>query len=117
MVHEACQIVVRELRHEVERRVGVDEYAEDQVVVFQALAGGGSFVHGGGKVGKEERGTRGKGTEKEMGSLHTRTVRWVCGEILGTMFDGVGGCEGGGLQVRDQVDGISKGLADLDVEE
>ncbi|OAP60871.1 hypothetical protein AYL99_05873 [Fonsecaea erecta] len=93
-VDEAVGSVVRAFARECARGGGcVDEFAEDQLVIFQALADGASSVD----VGKS--GKRGgiKGRE-ETGSLHTRTVRWVCREMLGTVFDGYGGCEGGGMK-------------------
>ncbi|EXJ85290.1 hypothetical protein A1O3_05965 [Capronia epimyces CBS 606.96] len=57
--------------------VHVDEFTEDQLVIFQALAEGTTTVHAGGRFGN---------------SLHTRTVRWVCHEMLGSVFDGLGTC-------------------------
>lgn len=81
VVAEVVGHVVREFSDECrspENHDGacVDEYAEDQLVVFQALAEGRTSVHAGGN------------------SLHTRTVRWVCQEMLGSVFDDLGGCEG-----------------------
>ncbi|KIX08119.1 uncharacterized protein Z518_02775 [Rhinocladiella mackenziei CBS 650.93] len=90
IVTEVVGYVVREFERECERVKGgrcVDEFAEDQIVVFQALGKGKSSVD----VGS----SRGEG-KVDGGSLHTRTVRWVCEEMLGTVFDGVGGCEGKG---------------------
>ncbi|MCJ1302049.1 hypothetical protein MMC08_004850 [Hypocenomyce scalaris] len=76
--------VVRELEDELKHGGCVDEYMEDQLVVFQALARGRSVVEGG------------KGREA---SLHTRTARWVVERLLGVAFDGKGQCEGLGLRV------------------
>ncbi|KAJ9607687.1 hypothetical protein H2200_007765 [Cladophialophora chaetospira] len=89
-VDEAVNTVVRDFRREVEREKCVDEFVEDQLVVFQALAEGGSQVDGG-RVG-------GKGEDKETGSLHTRT--------------------GGGLRRRkDGLQELTNGIEDLDVNE
>lgn len=79
--------VVRELEGELRRGGCVDEYMEDQLVVFQALAQGRSLVDGG------------KGKEA---SLHTRTARWVVERLLGVRFDEVGACEGVGLRVGER---------------
>ncbi|EXJ86073.1 hypothetical protein A1O1_06442 [Capronia coronata CBS 617.96] len=66
----------------------MDEFAEDQLVIFQALAEGRTSVHAhGGGVGTMSRGNG-------RSSLHTRTVRWVCQQMMGTVFDEMGGCEG-----------------------
>ena len=116
-VDEAVNHVVRDLRKEVERGGCVDEFAEDQLVIFQALAEGASRLDNGSSSGLG--GQEGKAGEVETGSLHTRTVRWVCSEMLGTVFDGVGGCEGRALREREEedVEGIRRGLANLDVDE
>ncbi|KIW67069.1 hypothetical protein PV04_06345 [Phialophora macrospora] len=124
MVDEAVRHVVRDFRREVERGSCVDEFAEDQFVIFQALADGASRVDPG-RVG-EKATARAKArdieseSEIETGTLHTRTVRWVCQEVLGTVSDGVGGCQGGGLRrdlARGGVDEISEQLSDLGLEE
>ncbi|OCL00036.1 RNA 3'-terminal phosphate cyclase, partial [Cenococcum geophilum 1.58] len=79
--------VVNELAAEIEHGGCVDEYMRDQLVVFQALAKGKSFVDG----GRLEDGS------SVPPSLHTRTAEWVVNEILGVEFDGKGCCEGVGL--------------------
>jgi len=66
-VEHAVAGVVGELSREVENGGCVDEFMQDQLVVFQALAGGESVV---------DAGMRGQG------SLHARTVRWVCRTML-----------------------------------
>lgn len=71
--------VVKELDKELAHGGCVDEYLQDQLVVFQALAQGKSSID----FGKE--------TEP---SLHTQTVRWVGQEILNLNFDNEGACEG-----------------------
>ena len=128
-VELAARDVVSEFKREVTRGYSVDEFAEDQIVVFQALAEAASQVHGGRNGTVVRRGVEDPDEVKkycgyradvkgETGTLHTRTVRWVCEEMLGTAFDGVGGCEGGGLK-RDErgVDDIGRGLAALDIDQ
>jgi RNA 3'-terminal phosphate cyclase (ATP) len=84
MVHR----VVTDLSMEVERGGSVDEFMQDQLVIFQALAAGQSEVDAG--VGREQ------GTE------HTRTVKWVAEQMLGKeMFAGVV-VDGCGLTVGSQ---------------
>lgn len=88
--------VVRELESEVANGGCVDEYMQDQVVVFQALGEGRSGVGGGGG---------GEGTvegEEGVPSLHTGTARWVVERVLGRGFDGKGECEGVGLRVGER---------------
>ncbi|KAH7091640.1 RNA 3'-terminal phosphate cyclase domain-containing protein [Paraphoma chrysanthemicola] len=72
-----------ELLGEIAHGGCVDEYARDQVVVFQALAEGKSRVDAGLKDGVNNR-----------LSLHTRTAMWVAEKMLGVKFDEEGGCEG-----------------------
>ncbi|KIV79088.1 hypothetical protein PV11_06674 [Exophiala sideris] len=88
IIDQAVRQVVHDFARECERGGWVDEFAEDQLVVFQALAMGRTNVDAGIYHQSE------KDMERETGSLHTRTVRWVCNEMLGTVFDGLGGCEG-----------------------
>lgn len=113
IVAEVVGHVVRDFVRECEKLGGVDEFAEDQLVVFQALAEGVSSVDAGrGKGNGEQNG--------ENGSLHTRTVRWVCEEMLGTVFDGVGGCEGAALVRREdqvEVNEISRAFERGDIDD
>lgn len=80
---EAC---FKALNKEIEHGGCVDEFMQDELVVFQALASGRSFVYAGEGVGE--------------GSLHTKTVRWVAETLTGIVFDGEGksGVEGVGLK-------------------
>lgn len=71
--------VFTELEAELAHGGCCDEYMQDQLVVFQALAKGRAVVDDG-----KERGP----------SLHTRTARWVAEEVLGVSFDEKGECEG-----------------------
>jgi len=68
MVKKVTLDVVTQLQEELNRGGCVDQYMQDQLVVFQALAQGESRVDAG--LGYE-------------GTLHTRTVRWVCAQLLG----------------------------------
>ena len=63
----------------------MDEYMRDQLIVFEAISHGRSYVDGG--VGTQE------------GSLHTKTCRWVTEQILvgQAQFDATGGCMGIGF--------------------
>ena len=61
--------VVSDIRGEVDMGGSVDEFMQDQLVIFQALATGTSEVDAG--MGREE------------GSEHTRTVKWVVEQMLG----------------------------------
>ena len=70
--------VITDLKREMDHGGCVDEYMQDQMVVFQALAGGQATVDAG----------------VEQVSLHTRTARWVTEKILGVDFKQNGGCEG-----------------------
>ncbi|KAH9895488.1 RNA 3'-terminal phosphate cyclase domain-containing protein [Xylariomycetidae sp. FL2044] len=109
---EIATKVCRDLRAEVERGGVVDEFMQDQLVVFQALTKGRTWVHrggGGGEgggteindlgnelrglgIGKEE--VEGEGGEEGMrrdretdrpfgeGSTHATTARWVASQLL-----------------------------------
>lgn len=73
------------LKKEIEHGGCVDEFMQDELVVFQALARGRSFVYAGEGV--------------EEGSLHTKTVRWVAETLTGIVFDRENfGVEGVGLK-------------------
>lgn len=94
----ACETVVRNLKNELKRGGCVDEFMQDQLVIFQTLAKGDSVVDGG-----EWTNTRDTEHDEECGdeagSLHTRTVRWVCEQMLrrhrvSVRFKEGGLCEG-----------------------
>ena len=72
-----------DLLAEIEHGGCVDEYLQDQLVVFQALAEGRSQVYGGKR----------KDVLMEP-SLHAKTAQWVAKEIIGVEFDDEGGCKG-----------------------
>lgn len=68
---------------EIEHGGCVDEWMRDQLVVFQALAKGTSYVDGGTREGRTVE-----------PSLHTKTAMWVAEKILDVAFDDGGVCEG-----------------------
>lgn len=78
-VDDLVSRVVDDLEQELAHGGCVDEFLQDQLVVFQALAEGRGFVN--------------LGKVKEA-SLHTRTVRWVAEKIMGVEFDDAGTCAG-----------------------
>lgn len=72
----------------------LDFHMEDQVVIYMALAKGRSrcerVVTGDARLGLRSKTRSGP-------SLHTQTVQWVIGELLGVEFSEAGECEGVGL--------------------
>lgn len=77
VVEELVSRVVDDLEGEVGHGGCVDEYLQDQLVIFQALAEGTTSVDYG----------KNKNDGKELvSSLHTSTVQWVAEEILGVKF-------------------------------
>ncbi|KAL8945406.1 MAG: hypothetical protein Q9211_000071 [Gyalolechia sp. 1 TL-2023] len=76
--------VVKELDKEIERGGCADEYMQDQLVVFQALAEGRSRVDSG---------------DNTKATLHAQTARWVVEQVLGLTFDEQGTCNGCGFEV------------------
>lgn len=98
--------VVKDLKRELKHGGCVDEYMQDQLVVFQALAVGKSKIDGG------------KGREP---TLHTQTARWVVEQVLCTRFDDMGRCEGLGFRVGEnfrereggEADDTTEGIANL----
>lgn len=71
--------VTNDLKKELKHGGCVDEYMQDQLVVFQALAVGKAEVQG--------------GIDREA-SLHTKTARWVAEQVVGVGFDELGRCQG-----------------------
>lgn len=74
--------VVGELSRELAHGGCVDEYLQDQLIIFQALSEGRAVVDSG---------------KNDDGSLHTQTARWVVQQMLGLGFDR-GSCTGIGFQ-------------------
>ena len=84
--------VIKHLDQELERGGCVDEYMQDQLVVFQALAEGRCVVDSG----------------KDMhATLHTQTARWVAEQLLGLSFDEQGSCRGCAFEVGENF--VSRG--------
>ena len=96
---EIAQRIVDELDAEIRKGGAVDEYLQDQLVVFQALAEGRSSVPGTAEslASNKERLDR---TDEPFGdgSTHTTTARWVTSQLLphtrwidkGRMCEGAG---------------------------
>ena len=104
MVDKAVTQVVGDLVGEIEGGGCVDEHMQDQLVCFQALARGSSVVRG----------------KDGAGTLHTRTARWVCEQVLGergVRFDAEGGCEGVGINVREDAGSVVHRLEKLEIQE
>ena len=76
--------VMKDLKKEMKHGGCVDEYMQDQLVVFQALAAGKAEVE--------------CGVDREA-TLHTKTARWVAEQVVGADFDELGGCQGLGYAV------------------
>ncbi|TVY14433.1 RNA 3'-terminal phosphate cyclase [Lachnellula arida] len=96
---EIAQKVVDELDAEVRKGGLVDEYLQDQLIVFQALAERKSSIPGSNDTATSDR----KCVERMDepfgdGSTHTTTARWVTGQLLpnvkwidnGRICEGVG---------------------------
>ena len=97
MIEAAVSAVVSEIISEIEGGACVDSNMRDQLVMFQALARGRSVVRG-----KDDEGT-----------LHARTARWVCEQILGGVkFERDGNCRGVGFNVEA---GIEQGVEGLEI--
>ncbi|KAB5560232.1 RNA 3'-terminal phosphate cyclase domain-containing protein [Coniochaeta sp. 2T2.1] len=106
--------VCQELWEEVQGRGVVDEYLQDQLVVFQALAEGKtSFPRSGEseleeeladlKLNDKEKTRKEKATEPfGEGSTHTTTARWVTAELLqGVEWYNEGRvCQGAGIMME-----------------
>lgn len=97
------QKVVDELDIEVRKGGVVDEYLQDQLVVFQALAEGKSCIPG----TLKELNSEGDCVDKRdwpfgEGSLHTTTARWVASQLLPTVkwIDQGRVCEGAGWKAE-----------------
>ena len=95
MIDHMCQTVVMELKRELKRGGCVDEYLQDQLVIFQALGSGTSVIDGGDWGDHQSHEDPEYGDAE--GSLHSRTVRWVCERMLrkqGVEFESRGKCRG-----------------------
>ena len=101
-VKKLVKMVVGQLCAELRSGGCVDEYLQDQLVVFQALANGRSVVLGGKAINSASQNRGGRETDDaaaRAASLHTQTARWVAGEVLDVTFDDDGTCDGIGFVV------------------
>ncbi|KAE8454418.1 hypothetical protein EG329_000040 [Mollisiaceae sp. DMI_Dod_QoI] len=102
---EISQRVVDELDAEIRKGGLVDEYLQDQLIVFQALAEGKSSIAGTAEALASDR-ERMDRTDKPFGhgSLHTTTARWVASQLLPQVNwkDGGRTCEGAGWKTVDE---------------
>jgi RNA 3'-terminal phosphate cyclase (ATP) len=97
---EIAQKVVDELDTEVRKGGCVDEYLQDQLVIFQALAKGRSVIFDSSNDGDADLEEIFDRTDEPFGngSLHTRSAKWVVSQLLpqvkwlnkGRVCDGVG---------------------------
>jgi RNA 3'-terminal phosphate cyclase (ATP) len=80
---EIARKVVHDLDIEVRKGGLVDEFLQDQLIVFQALAKGKSFIPGTLEAISSER-ERIDRTDDPFGdgSTHTTTARWVASQLL-----------------------------------
>ena len=76
--------VIKDLKKELKHGGCVDEYMQDQLVVFQTLAAGKAEVDC---------------EIDRAASLHTKTARWVAEQVVGVGFDDFGRCQGMGYVV------------------
>lgn len=116
---EIAQKVVDELDAELRLGGVVDEYLQDQLVVFQALAEGRSNIPR--TVGTlSSDGTREDRTEEPFGegSLHTTTARWVASQLLSQTrwFDGGRVCAGAGWKTQTSETEVQDALGELAIE-
>ncbi|RKU45555.1 hypothetical protein DL546_006165 [Coniochaeta pulveracea] len=112
--------VCKELSGEVQSRGTVDEYLQDQLVVFQALAEGRSSFPRTGVRPDSEDGLKEAVAELVIdermrkdktvvpfgeGSMHTTTARWVTGELLDRVewYNKGKVCRGVGMRVEEDL--------------
>jgi RNA 3'-terminal phosphate cyclase (ATP) len=80
---EVAEKVVAKLDAELQKGGLVDEYLQDQLVVFQALAEGSSSIPGSSEALSSERNQVDRTDEPfGDGSQHTTTARWVTSQLL-----------------------------------
>lgn len=99
IISKIVKKVSDDLIAEIEHGGCVDEWMRDQLVVFQALAKGSSYVDGGRTEGRKMR-----------PSLHAQTAMWVAEKILGVNFDEGGGCEGIAFRPRGEQSSVEEEL-------
>lgn len=112
---EIAQMVTDELDREVRKGALVDEYLQDQMLIYQALAEGKSRIPG---SLDEDRNARTDNTDKPFGdgSTHTITARWVISQLIPQVKWSDNGrvCEGIGYKVpEDTIAKLAKNLQNL----
>ena len=111
---EMSRRVTSLLVREIQSGGQVDEFLQDQILVYQALASGRTRVsHGDSEGGSRDIGeNKGEKTDERLrrdkdgepwgdGSLHSKTVRWVLSEMIPAVafYNGGGVVDGIGFQV------------------
>jgi RNA 3'-terminal phosphate cyclase (ATP) len=99
---DIAQNVVDKLDSEVRKGGLVDEYLQDQLIIFQALAEGSSIIPGSMETPTSEKGLADQTDEPfGDGSTHTTTARWVTSHLLPHLkwIDNGRVCEGVGWKV------------------
>ncbi|KAG4429021.1 hypothetical protein IFR05_015494 [Cadophora sp. M221] len=119
IVTEISQKVVDELDAELRKRGVVDEYLQDQLIVFQALAEGKSSIAR--TLDDLDSDRERVGRTDELfgdGSLHTTTARWVASQLLPQVKWINEGriCEGAGWKTSSPDLSIEAPLEDLQLE-
>ncbi|KAK0105283.1 hypothetical protein ONS95_004332 [Cadophora gregata] len=113
---EISQRVVDELDAELRKGGVVDEYLQDQLIVFQALAGGRSSIpHTSKSLSSDGTGVDRTDEPFGEGSLHTTTARWVASQLLPQVrwIDGGRICEGAGWRTSTPDLSIEEPVKDL----
>ena len=88
LIEGVSKVVVRDLMREVKSGGCVDEYLQDQLVVFQALAAGRSVVYGGGGGGVVEDQQGKAGTDEEADVVEKGKMKQDDGDNNGDGDDG-----------------------------
>ena len=121
------QKVVDALDMEVRKGGLVDEFLQDQLIVFQALAEGKSIIPGTVEAANSDRTHMDKTDEPfGTGSTHTITARWVASQLLPHVqwMDGGRICEGAawktsatpGLSEEEPLSAAEEALKEMHVE-
>ncbi|KAK6216376.1 hypothetical protein LQW54_003580 [Pestalotiopsis sp. IQ-011] len=108
LADEIADKVAEDLHGEVALRGAVDEFLQDQLVVFQTLAQGRSSFPGDEQgifedgISSDEQTRMRKDKTQEpfgQGSTHTTTARWVAAELVpqASWYNKGGVCEGAGI--------------------
>ena len=107
---EMAQKVVDELDLELRKGGLVDEYLQDQLIIFQALVAGKSTIPGSSEALASDR-ERVDKTDEPFGdgSTHTITARWVATQLLPQVkwIDKGRICVGTGWKIASKVNGMS----------